>query len=51
MTYSVWVKYKELEVEANSPTEAKEIAIEKFRELLDKKELVIMAEEALDSYD
>ena len=51
MTYSATIINKEIEVDANSQLEAKTVAIEKFKELLEKDELKLQVEEELDSYD
>ena len=51
MTYSATIINKEIEVDANSLVEAKTVAIEKLKELLEKNELKLQIEEELDSYD
>ena len=51
MTYSARIIKREIEVEANSLVEAKTVAIEKLKELLEKNELKLQVEEELDSYD
>jgi hypothetical protein len=51
MTYSATIVNKEIEVDANSLVEAKAIAVEKLKELLEKGELKLYVEEELDSYD
>ena len=51
MTYSARIIRREIEVDANSLVEAKTVAIEKFKELLEKDELKLEIEEELDSYD
>lgn len=51
MTYFAIIVNKEIEVEANSLVEAKTVAIEKLKELLEKNELKLQVEEELDSYD
>ena len=51
MTYSAIIVNNEIEVEANSLVEAKTVAIEKLKELLEKNELKLQVEEELDSYD
>lgn len=50
MTYSARI-VTEIEVDANSLTEAKEISIKKLKDLLDKDQIKIQIEEELDSYD
>ena len=51
MTYSARIIRSEIEVDANSLVEAKTVAIEKLKELLEKNELKLQIEEELDSYD
>jgi len=51
MTYFARIIKREIEVDANSLVEAKTVAIEKLKELLEKDELKLEIEEELDSYD
>ena len=51
MTYSARIVNREIEIDANSLVEAKTVAIEKLKELLEKNELKLQVEEELDSYD
>jgi hypothetical protein len=51
MTYSAKIVNKEIEIDASSLIEAKTVAVEKFKELLENDELKLQIEEELDSYD